>query len=154
MKGIVRIFSVALVLAITSLFASAQDANSSSELDATVHEYMDSKSVDGAELGMVLCEDGDGERVGCSGSIEETVLGIVTNVPYITVNKPANSSGSRFVFTAKVSESAAAISKGDYLKAVEGGNFGKCSKEEVPFAYAVALEDAAGKDRIRVKVIK
>lgn len=154
MKGIVKIFSVALVLAITSSVASAQDANSSSELDATVQEYMDSKSVDGAELGMVLCEDADGNRVVCSGSIEETVLGVITSAPYVTVNKPANSTASKFVFTAMVSESNGPISKGDYLKAVEGGSFGKCSKDEIPFAYAVALDDSAGKDRIRVKIIK
>ena len=154
MKGMIRIFSIVSLLFATSSLALAQDANSSSELDATIQEYLDSKSIDGAELGTVLCEDAHGNKVICSGAIEETVLGIVTNVPYLTINKSANSSASKYVFSSKVSESNGTIAKGDYLKAVEGGNFGKCSKEEIPFAYAVALEDAAGKDKIRVKIIK
>ena len=108
----------------------------------------------GAEIGMILCEDASGNKVVCSGSVEETVLGVITSAPYITVNKPADASASKFVFSAKVSESNGEIVKGDYLKAVEGGNFGKCSKEEIPFAYAIALDDASGKDRIRVKIIK
>lgn len=154
MKGMIRIFSIASLLFVTSSVASAQDANSSSELDASIQEYIRSKSVEGAELGTVLCEDADGNKVVCSGSIEETVVGIVTSVPYVTLNKPVDSSASKFVFTARVSESTGAIVKGDYLKAVEGGNFGRCSKEEVPFAYAIALEGASGKDRIRVKILK
>jgi hypothetical protein len=155
MKTTIKITTViALLLGAVSL-VSAQDANmSSSDLDEAINTYMQSKQVDGAELGMVLCEDAQGNKVICSGSIEESVLGVVTSVPYLTVNKPASSRDSRFIFDAMVSSENGQISSGDYLKAVSGGKFGKCTKEEIPFAYAIALEDANGKENIRIKILK
>lgn len=130
--------------------AVAQDANVSSEMDNAIAQYMQAKTISGAELGMLLCEDAEGNKVACSGAVEETVLGIVTSVPYVTVNKPANSDASKYVFDARVSGD---VSKGDYLKAVSGGALGKCNKDEMHLAYAVAIEDANGKGSIRVKVI-
>lgn len=140
------------MLAVVALVSTAvaQDANVSSELDNAIAQYMQTKTVSNAELGMLLCEDAEGNKVACSGAIEETILGVVTSVPYVTVNKPQNSSASKYVFSARVSGE---ITKGDYLKAVSGGALGKCNKDEMHLAYAVAIEDANGKGSIRVKVI-
>lgn len=155
MKTTIKITTIfALVVGAFSM-ATAQDANmSAADLDAAVNSYMESKSVQGAEVGMVLCEDAQGNRVVCSGSLEESVLGVITSVPYVTINKPAKSDGSKYIFVARVSDQNGAVKEGDYLKAIAGGNFGKCSKEEIPFAYAIALEDANGGRSIRVKILK
>lgn len=140
------------MFAVVAMFntAAAQDANVSSEMDNAIAEYIQSKTVPNAELGMLLCEDAEGNKVACSGAVEETVLGIVTSVPYVTVNKPANSNASKYVFSARISGE---VAKGDYLKAVRGGALGKCGMDEMHLAYAVAIEDANGKGAIRVKVI-
>ncbi len=106
------------------------------------------------QIGMVVCEDANGEMNPCSGALEESVIGIVTNVPYVTVNKPVDPKASRFNFVANVSEADGAISQGDYLKIAAGGTLVRIKTDEIPFAYAVALENANGKGQITVKVIR
>lgn len=110
-------------------------------------------AVAGAQLGSLVCENANGERVLCSGSMEETVLGIVTNVPYITLNKPAGPNDSKFIFNATVSAKDNAIAKGDFLAAGQGGNLVYSSDKAN--AYAIALDDVSGgTGMIRVKLIK
>jgi hypothetical protein len=104
------------------------------------------------QLGTLICENAEGKRVLCSGDVEETILGIATNVPYVTINKPAAPNSSKFIFDALVSTANGKISKGDYLSASSGGTLAKASSVEL--AYAVAIEDASEAKKIKVKVLK
>lgn len=139
-----------------SLNATAQsDADiRSAELDRSISEYMASKMIEGAQLGYMLCEDAQGKRVICSGDISETALGVITSVPYVTVNKPQHPGDSHHVFEAHVSVSNGQIEAGDYLKPVADGRLGKCEADEIPFAFGMALQSAKTDSRIRVKVLK
>lgn len=105
----------------------------------------------GVELGELMCEDINGQMVKCSGSIEETILGIVTNVPYVTLNKPANLSDSKHIFKALVTTVANPISRGDYLTLSNNGKLEKAS--DALKAYAIAMQDTTVDGLISVKVI-
>jgi hypothetical protein len=107
--------------------------------------------VSGIELGDLVCEDVNGQMVRCSGAIEETILGIVTNVPYITVNKPTSASESKYIFNAQVSTVTNAISRGDHLALTKDGRLEKAQGSSK--AYAIAMEDATANGLIPVKVI-
>ncbi len=113
--------------------------------------YME-KLVPGAQLGMVMCEDANGTMLACTGNMEETILGIVTSIPYVTINKPTSPDGSKYIFESYVSADNGAVNKGDYLIAGASGNFVKAESEST--AYAIALEEVQGGQKmIRVKLL-
>ncbi|MBI1288314.1 MAG: hypothetical protein GC178_12140 [Flavobacteriales bacterium] len=143
----VVLFFVLVFSGFMHLGASAQTS-----IDNEIDKRNSERSVEGARLGSLVCEDANGKLTLCSGSVEETVAGIATNVPYITLNKPASPDGSKYIFQALVSDQFGSISKGDALKAVSDGKLGKCSVNET--GYAIALEDSKGKEVIKVKVLK
>jgi len=147
MKNIITsIFAIALVAASgTSLFAQ-------STLDGALEARITKGTISGAQMGSLICENANGERVLCSGALEQTVLGIVTNVPYVTVNKPANPNGSKFIFEALVSSSNGALSKGDFLVAGKEGRL--VLSNDANQAYAVLLDDIAIDGKARVKVLQ
>ena len=145
MKNNIVVLVCALALV---MFASSTFAQQTTELPAAIAK----RTIPGAELGKVMCEDAAGNMVACSGALEETVLGIVTNVPYVTLNKPTTKDGSRFIFESFVSAEAGSINKGDYLVAGSNGNFVR--SEDSNMAYAIALDEvASGQKKVRVKVI-
>jgi len=138
--------AIALVAAsVTSLFAQ-------STADGGLEARMAKGNITGAQIGSLICENANGEKIVCSGGIEETVLGIATNVPYVTINKPANPNGSKFIFEALVSSSNGALSKGDFLAAGKDGKL--VLTKDVSLAYAVLLDDFAIDGKARVKVLK
>jgi hypothetical protein len=112
-----------------------------------------SKIMHDAQIGSIICEDANGKRVLCSGSDEETVLGIATNIPYVTINKPSTPEGSRYIFPALVDESKGMIRKGDHLKAGAQGRLVRCEAGDAGI-YAIALEDTDGKGTIQVKILR
>ncbi len=143
---ITSIFSLLLLVGLST------DVIAQSTTDGGLEARMAKGVVQGAQIGSVVCENASGTRVLCSGSLEETVLGIVTNVPYVTLNKPATKDGSRFIFDAFVSAEAGVVQKGDYLIAGANGSF---VRSETPVsAYAVALDDvSSGQKLVKVKVL-
>jgi hypothetical protein len=144
-------FSALLSLSlITSLNCFGQISRS-----GQIEKRLAERSIPNAQLGSLACEDNTGKWTLCSGALDETVLGVVTNVPYITVNKPADPKGSKSIFNAFVSAENGAIKTGDLLVAHRGGMLAK-AKDDARFAenYAVALEDFdGGNGQIKVKVI-
>jgi len=119
--------------------------------DSFEHKLKES-AVPGAMMGSLVCQDARGARVLCSGSLDETVLGIVTNTPYITLNKPRSMNDSKFIFSALVDASSDPVTVGTHLGPGEGGKLTPVS--EVSKAYAVALESASGSNAmIRVKIL-
>lgn len=138
---------IVVSVAVMTLIGSSAIAQQSAELPKG---YTD-KLMPEAQIGMLMCEGVDGKMKACTGSLEETVLGIITNTPYVTLNKPSADSSSRFIFSAMVSASAGNVGKGDFLKAGADGKLVRTV--DSVFAYAVALEDAASDKVIRVKVI-
>lgn len=108
--------------------------------------------VPGIELGELVCHDVNGQMVRCSGAIEETILGIVTNVPYITVNKPASPDASRYIFDALISVNNGNVVAGDPLVAYSGGTLAK-SADQNQQPYAIALQNADKSGIIRVKLL-
>lgn len=134
------------------VLCSAFTAFAQSSLDDAVNERVERAAVSGAEMGSLVCEDASGNRVLCSGSVEETVLGIVTNTPYITLNKPSTPEGSRYIFMALVDSNGQDLAEGSYLKAGKNGRLEPTT--EMVDAYAVALESLNGSGKIRVKLLK
>ena len=108
--------------------------------------------VPGIELGELVCEDVNGQMVRCSGAIEETILGIVTNVPYITVNKPASPDASRYIFDALISVDNGNVVAGDQLVAGSVGTLVK-SADQKQQPYAIALQNADKNGIFRVKLL-
>jgi hypothetical protein len=146
MKNSLVIFVSTAVLVMLTATVFAQQTT---ELPAKIAE----RNIVGAQIGMVMCEDAGGNTVPCTGSLEESILGIVTNVPYVTFNKPTSKDGSRFIFDSFVAAENGVISKGDYLTAGSNGNFVKT--EVLSLAYAIALESVeSGQRTIKVKVLK
>jgi len=143
-KNLTILFALVVIVAMASNVMAQQSA----ELPKA---YME-KMIPGAQLGMVMCQNASGNTVACSGNIEETILGIVTNVPYVTVNKPANPNGSKFIFEALVSSSNGALSKGDFLVAGKEGRL--VLSNDANQAYAVLLDDIAIDGKARVKVLQ
>lgn len=131
-------------------FSSVTVAQTS--IEDNIQSKTSQREVEGAQLGSLICSDATGKLVLCSGSIEESVSGIATNVPYITLNKPTSPEDSRFIFDALVSADQGAIEVGDFLKANKGGTLVKCTRQESQ-AYAVALDNASANGRIRVKLL-
>lgn len=144
-------FSAFLSLSvITSLNCFGQISRS-----GQIEKRLAERSIPNAQLGSLACEDNTGKWTLCSGALDETVLGVVTNVPYITVNKPADPKGSKNIFTAFVSSENGAVVAGDRLIAHEGGVLAK-AKEDAQFIenYAVALEHLdSGTGRIKVRLL-
>ncbi|MFM1874805.1 MAG: hypothetical protein RL266_542 [Bacteroidota bacterium] len=138
------VFLLALIQFASSELSFAQE---STLLPAGYEERV----VSGLELGDVVCENANGKMVKCSGAIDETVLGIVTNVPYITINKPAKASESKFIFNAQVSTANHPINRGDYLVLSKDGKLEKSQETSQP--YAIALEDALVDGLIQVKIV-
>ena len=148
MKFILTFTLSALVASFGSINANAQ-----SSINQAFQKKIAEKNVPRAQLGSLVCENAEGTLVLCSGTIEETVAGVVTNAPYITLNKPASPNASKSIFSALVSADAGAISKGDFLTAGSNGTLVHCDENKSKFAYAIALDDLSGQGMIRVKVL-
>jgi hypothetical protein len=134
------------------LFAVSVEAQSSKDA-STLNSIIVDNAIPGAQLGSVICEDAEGNKIVCSGKMEESILGIVTNVPYVTLNKPATADGSKYIFDSFVSTDNGLVNKGDFLVAGSNGNFVKT--EVASLAYAIALESVeSGQRTIKVKVLK
>ena len=146
-------FTLTLMLAAIVVTFGMLDANAQSSVDKAFERKLAEKNVPGAQLGSLVCENADGKLVLCSGDLEESIAGIVTNVPYVTLNKPATPSSSKSIFSAMVSAEAGPVSKGDFLTAGNNGQLVRCDENRSNFAYAVALENQAGSGIIRVKVL-
>lgn len=148
MKFILTITLSAIVAVCGTLNANAQ-----SSLNQSFEKKIAEKNVPGAQLGSLVCENAEGKLTLCSGALEETVAGIVTNVPYVTLNKPASPNASKSIFSAAVSSEAGNIAKGDFLTAGPNGTLVRCDDNRTAFAYAVALDELTGQGMIRVKVL-
>jgi hypothetical protein len=143
---------VGAVLALVTLISFTSFGQSKSAFQAELDKKVAEKTISGAVLGMVMCEDAQGNMTACSGSVEESVVGIVTNVPYVTLNKPATKEASKFIFDSFVSADNGTVRKGDYLAAGSKGSFVKT--ESANLAYAIALADVeSGQQTIKVKVL-
>ncbi len=150
MKNTIFFSAFFSLLAISSLNCFGQISRS-----GEIEKRLAERNIPGAQLGSLVCEDNSGKWTLCSGALDETVLGVVTNVPYITVNKPADPKGSKNIFAAFVSSENGAIVAGDRLIAHKGGVLAK-AKEDSNFIenYAVALEHFdSGTGRIKVRLI-
>ncbi len=145
-----KAFKIVAILALGLIgFSTSAQTTASDDFSHKIQKV----AVAGAQLGSLVCENSEGERILCSGGLEETVLGIVTNVPYITLNKPASPTDSRFIFNAVVSAKDHDIAKGSYLKPGQNGNLVYTSSKED--AYAIALDAATGGNTmISVKLLK
>lgn len=153
MKTIITSTSTIFLVFLFAVSADAQSSKGASTLDSQISAMVADNALPGAQVGSVICEDAAGNKVVCSGKMEESVLGIVTNVPYVTLNKPATAGGSKFIFESFVSADGGVVNKGDYLVAGSSGNFVKT--EVASLAYAIALESVeSGQRTIKVKVLK
>ncbi|MGB0917799.1 MAG: hypothetical protein ACPGU4_09425 [Flavobacteriales bacterium] len=141
------------LIVLASIFAFVLvGGNSFAQETSSLPASVSVRTMQGVALGTVMCEDASGKMAACSGTIEETILGIVTNTPYITLNKPSEKGASRFIFDSFVSADAGKIEKGDYLVAGTDGNFVRTEKANL--AYAMALDNVdSGQKTIRVKVL-
>jgi len=151
MKTSILIVKMLSTAALFMVLSTGFEAIAQTSIDDQVNVRLLERSVAGAQLGSLICEDANGKMVLCSGNVEETVLGIATNVPYVTINKPATPDASKFIFNAMVSNENGSIANGDRLMASKGGVLVKCSNEID--GYAIALDDASDKGTIRVKLI-
>lgn len=138
--------------ALFMVLSAGFEAMAQTSIDDQVNARLQERSVSGAQLGSIICEDANGKMVLCSGNMEETVLGIATNVPYVTINKPATPDASKFIFNALVTNENGNITTGDRLMVAKGGVMVRCSSD-IQEAYAIALDDASGNGTIRVKLI-
>jgi hypothetical protein len=129
-------------------FSSSAQTTASNDFNHKIEKV----AVAGAQLGSLACENSLGQRILCSGSVEETVLGIVTNVPYITINKPATADASRFIFDALISVENGNVVAGDHLVANSGGTLAK-SADQKQQPYAIALQNADKNGIFRVKLL-
>ncbi len=133
----------------------AQNTTASVEdkMNYTIEQKLKEHTIEVAQLGMLLCEDENGNKVICSGNEFEKILGFVTNVPFITINKYSLSQKeNRDVYTGFASLAAGKIMKGNYVTAGKNGTLVRCEKSDYP--YAVVLEDATAEgQRIRVKIL-
>lgn len=140
----------ALPILFFCLSANAQTTFSSSEnLDKAIANRMEEHNIKGVQLGTLMCEDENGKMVICSGNEFEKILGFATSIPYVTVNKPQNSTDKKDEFSAFASGK---ISKGDYVTAGKNGTVIRCEKADFP--YGVAMEDATSDgEKIIVKIL-
>jgi hypothetical protein len=138
MKKIKYISATILPILFFCVSVNAQSTFSSAEkLDLAIAQRMDSKTMEGVQLGTLMCQDENGKMVICSGNEFEKILGFATNVPYATVNKPQHPSDKKDEFSAFASGK---ISKGDYVTAGKNGTVIRCEKSDFP--YGVAMQDA------------
>jgi hypothetical protein len=152
-KAIDIIFKVSAVFALVTIFGLSTYGQSTASFQDQIDKKVAERTIPGAVIGMVMCEDADGNKVACSGNVEESIIGIVTSVPYVTFNKPRSKEASKFIFDSFVAAENGAINKGDYLTAGSNGNFVKT--EIASLAYAIALEDVeSGQMTIKVRVLK
>ena len=142
-----------LLCTVSAMFIMA-GVMAQSTLDESVRAKIAKRTVAGAEMGSLICQDASGKLALCSGEIEETVMGIATNVPYVTLNKPASPDGNRSVFHALVTNDNGAIAKGDLLVANKGGTLTKATEGSSALAYAMPLSDLNDpKGKIKVKLL-
>jgi hypothetical protein len=130
-----------------------QSTFAQSMIDQAIEKKVAERSIPAAQIGSLICENAMGDLALCSGNMEETVIGIATNVPYVTINKPATPNGNKSIFLANVSADNGPIFKGDLLIANQGGTLAKANSDLIAFAYAIALEDANSLGKIQVKLL-
>ncbi len=147
-----KLIQTALLSTVLSI-AVHQNSFAQSNLDQSIDKKVAARNIPTAQIGSLICENATGELSLCSGNIEETVIGIATNVPYVTINKPATPNGNKSIFDANISVDNGPIIKGDLLIANHGGTLAKANSDMISFAYAIALEDANGLGKIRVKLL-
>ena len=124
-----------------------------SALDETLEQKMKERTIPGAEIGTLICEDEYGKWKICSGSEYEEVKGFATTVPYVTANKvPPGENKTEFIGIA--STSAGEINEWDYLCPCEQnpGMVKKCDKTDFPYAKAMGKATSTGQ-KIKVKVL-
>ena len=150
MKKMKYISVTILSLVLFCVSVNAQSTFSSAEkLDLAIAQRMDTKTMEGVQLGTLMCQDEKGKMIICSGNEFEKILGFATNFPYVTVNKPQNATDKKDEFSAFAS---GAIKKGDYVTAGKNGTVIRCEKSDFP--YGVALEDAISDgQKIIVKIL-
>lgn len=137
-----------MIATVGAVFNGTAQSTANDSFESKIREV----AVPGAVMGSVVCENADGDRVLCSGSVDETVLGIVTNLPYITLNKPATPEASKYIFEAVVDATEGQVVEGTYLIPGKGGKL--VPTTEASGAYAVALATASGPNaKIRVKLL-
>jgi hypothetical protein len=143
-----KVIALVMLVMVGSTLTSIAQSTANDSFEAKISKT----AVSGAVMGSLVCENADGDRVLCSGSVEETVLGIVTNLPYITLNKPATPEASKFIFEALVDATAGQVIEGTYLIPGKGGKL--VPTADASGAYAVALAAASGANaKIRVKLL-
>jgi hypothetical protein len=153
MKTIITSATTIFLVLLFAVSVEAQSSKEASTLSSQINSIIADNAIPGAQLGSVICEDAEGNKIVCSGKMEESILGIVTNVPYVTLNKPVNAGGSKYIFDSFVSTDNGLVNKGDFLVAGLNGNFVKT--EVASLAYAIALETVeSGQRTIKVKVLK
>ena len=153
MKTIITSATTIFLVLLFAVSVEAQSSKEASTLNSQINSIIADNAIPGAQLGSVICEDAEGNKIVCSGKMEESILGIVTNVPYVTLNKPATADGSKYIFDSFVSTDNGLVNKGDFLVAGSNGNFVKT--EVASLAYAIALESVeSGQRTIKVKVLK
>lgn len=150
MKNIILLLFSCIVLQGTSQVMSTSEE----ALDHKMQSVMEKKTIEGAQVGDLICTDEFGNYIKCTGSQFEVIEGFTTSVPYVTPNKPQKKEDSRLAFTGRCSVENGNILVNDYLcpsKNVEGA-VAKCSEGEEP--YAVAMEDASENGmEFKVKVL-
>ncbi len=115
-----------------------------------VNGSLDKYIVQDAQVGSLICEDASGNLVLCSCSIEETILGITTSIPYVSINKPLSPEANKYIFEALVSNAKGELHKGDLLTVYAGGLLAKSNVGDV--TVAIALDEFQSKlGKMRVK---
>ena len=144
-----KVFKTLTIVALSFMgFSTLAQSTASNDFNHKIEKV----AVAGAQLGSLVCENAQGQRILCSGIQEETVLGIVTNVPYITVNKPASPDASRYIFDALISVDNGNVVAGDQLVAGSVGTLVK-SADQKQQPYAIALQNADKNGIFRVKLL-
>lgn len=143
------IFAASIVsfFAVATSTVNAQSVSSKS-FDDKLNHKIETGSVQGAEKGSLICQDENGNKIVCSGSELELILGFATNAPYITINKPENPNDRSNQFTAIAGSQ---ILKGDFL--IAGKNGSVISTLNNSMAYAIAIEDAVLGQKLKVKLV-
>ncbi len=141
-------FTVSIILSSYSVFS--QTANSPT--NELAQKKQKENQISGAKVGQMACRDESGKLTLCSGAEFENIQGIITNEPFITINKPASPNANRRVFQAYVSLANGTIEKGTNLCTGKGGTLQTCTKGWLPFAIAAENATTEG-SLIKVQVI-
>ena len=131
MKTILNLFALCFFFTVTQ--STAQNSDSNAELESRLAEH----TIDGVTLGTLMCEDGNGDMIICTGDEFEKVLGFATSTPYVTVNKrPKNQ--NQDTFSGYASMEAGIVSIGDYVCPSKEGKLKRCEKIDMPYARAIS----------------